>query len=99
MLRRLIFAAAVAVISAGSARAQVTPLTSGLPEGSYWALSYGNSRTPEQVGREVEIERDYREAVKKIPDKKPTNDPWKTVRTAPARPAATATSYDRHRAE
>jgi hypothetical protein len=99
MLRKLIVAAAIAVLSAGAARAQVSDITTGLPDGSYWALSYGNSRTPEQVGREVEIERNYRDAVKKIPDKKASNDPWKSVRQAPVRPAATATAYDRHQAQ
>jgi hypothetical protein len=95
MLRKLIFAAAIAVLSAGSARAQVTgPLpNTGLDGDRFnWAAAYTHSRVPEQVGREVEIERNYREAVKKIPDKKPSNDPWKTVR-----PAATASAPDRHR--
>jgi hypothetical protein len=59
-------------------------------------MAYANSRTPEQVGRELEIERNYREAVKKIPDRKPSNDPWKIVRQAPPRPAAT---HDRHQAQ
>jgi len=33
--------------------------------------------------REVEIERKYKETLKKIPNKKPSNDPWVGVRPAP----------------
>ena len=101
MLRKLIFAAAIATLSAGFARAQVTPPDSVVPQTSYFNMLpvYGSSRLPEQVGREVEIERNYREAVKRIPDKKPSNDPWKSIRAAPARPTATAVTLDRHRAQ
>ena len=41
----------------------------------------------------AEIEVKYREVVRtKIPDKKPSNDPWKTVR-----PSASAITIERHR--
>ena len=99
-MRTPILAAAIAVLSAGHAHAQVADITTGRPESSYYGWTafplYENSRVPEQVGREVEIERNYREAVKKIPDKKPSNDPWKSVRPAPA---AATTAFDRHRAQ
>ena len=70
MLRKLIAAAAIAVLPAGFARAQVADIATGLPASAYgWNTFpiYGHSRTPEQAGREFEIERNYREAVKKIP--------------------------------
>ena len=94
MLCKLIAAVAVAVLPAASARAQVADIRTGLPAYSYgWNTYpiYSHSRTPEQAGREFEIERDYREAVKKIPDRKGSGDPWRNIR-----PAAAA---DRHRVE
>jgi hypothetical protein len=97
MLRKLIAAAAIAVLPVGLARAQVADIRTGLPASAYgWNAYpiYGHSRTPEQAGREFEIERNYREAVKKIPDKKGSNDPWRTIR-----PAAAASAVDRHRPE
>jgi hypothetical protein len=101
MLRKLLVAAAIAVLSAGFAHAQVTPPDSIMPDTNHFNMFpvYGSSRLPEQVGRDIEIERNYREAVKRIPDKKPSNDPWKSIRAAPARPAATAATLDRHRAQ
>ena len=41
--------------------------------------------------RSQEIERDYRKALTKIPNKKPSSDPWAGVRTTTTR------SDDRHR--
>ena len=99
MLRHLILAAAIAVLPASLARAQVTDITSGRPDGAdyyTWGAfptGYGRSRSPEDAGRDTEIEMKYRETLKsKIPDKKPSNDPWKTIRPAP-----TASAVDRHR--
>jgi hypothetical protein len=101
MLRKLLFAGVIAVLSPGFARAQVTPPDSIMPDTNYFNMFpvYGLSRLPEQVGRDVEIERNYREAVKRIPDKKPSNDPWKSIRAIPARPTATAATLDRHRVQ
>jgi hypothetical protein len=98
-------AAVLLVLSAEFARAQVHDITTGRPEysGLDWSLApaYWNSRSPEQAGRDTEIEEKYREAVKKIPDKKASNDPWKSVRPAApaARPSAAAPTFDRHRAQ
>ncbi len=97
MSRHLIFALALAILAASSARAQVTgPIpNSGLDDGRYnWTaipMDYGRSTTPEEVGRVNEIDRRYRETVAKIPDKKPSRDPWKNIRPAP-----TAAAADRH---
>lgn len=88
-----IIAFAIVLLSAGLARAQITPIASGLPEG---ADSYRFGLTPgyerpltAQDMREQEIEKKYRETLKKIPNKKPPNDPWAGVRAAPV--------ADRHR--
>ena len=95
MLRTLLGATAI-VLLAGTASAQVTPITSGVADGydrphfSEWSPYYQRSRTPEESVRETEIEANYRAAVAKIPDKKPSNDPWKSVRPATA-------VADRHR--
>ena len=98
MLRHLILAAAMAVLPASLAGAQITDITSGRPDGadSYylnWGAfpNYPRSRSPEDAGRDTEIEAKYRDTLKtRIPDKKPSNDPWKTIRQAPV-------AVDRHR--
>jgi hypothetical protein len=87
MLRTPTVAFIIALLSAGLARAQITPITSGLPDRGY---NYGYSLSPDyerpitaQDMREMEIERRYNETLKKIPNKKPSNDPWSGVRPAP----------------
>ena len=101
MLRHFILAAAIAVLPASLARAQITDITSGRPDGAdlyRWGAfptSYERSRSPEDAGRDTEIEAKYNATLKtKIPDRKPSNDPWKTIRPAP-----TASATDRHRPE
>jgi hypothetical protein len=82
MSRSLIGAAAVLVLLTGAARAQLLPLP-------------GAQRPPhrENALQQAEGERQYRAAVNAtIPDKKPSNDPWKNVRTAAPDPA-----IERHR--
>ena len=76
----------------------MTDITSGRPDGAdyyTWGAfptGYGPSRSPEAAGRDTEIEMKYNETLKsKIPDKKPSNDPWKNIRSAPTAAA------DRHR--
>jgi hypothetical protein len=93
MFLRSITACTLIVLSAGLVEAQITPIASGLPEG---ANNYGFSLSPgyerpltAQDMREQEIEYKYKETLKKIPNKKPTNDPWAGVRAAPV--------ADRHR--
>ncbi|MCX7314520.1 MAG: hypothetical protein WCG92_19025 [Hyphomicrobiales bacterium] len=96
MLRKLTVAATLAVLSAEPAKAQVTghiPNT-GYDTGYGWnaiPLGYGYSPSPEDSVRAYEIEQRYRETLRtKIPDRKPSNDPWKAIR-----PASSA-SVDRH---
>lgn len=93
MLRTPIITFAIVFLSAGFASAQITPIASGLPDSAYdrgFTLSPGYE-TPmsAQRIRDTEIEQKYKETLKKIPNKKPSNDPWAGVR-----PAAVA---DRHR--
>jgi hypothetical protein len=99
MLRRSIFAAVLIVLPASLARAQVTDITTGRPDGAdlyRWGTfptGYERSRSPEDAGRDTEIELKYRQTLTtKIPDKRPSNDPWKTIRPSP-----TASATDRPR--
>jgi hypothetical protein len=47
---------------------------------STWNPWVGRAEVPEDAGREHEIQR-YRETLKtKIPDRKPSNDPWRSIR-------------------
>jgi hypothetical protein len=87
----------LSLILPGSAEAQITPIASGLPENAN-NYGYGLSLSPgygyerpmtAQDMRELEIEQKYKETMRKIPNKKPSKDPWAGVR-----PAAVA---DRHR--
>ena len=93
MFRILTAVFIIAFLSAGLARAQITPIASGLPEN---ANNYGYSLTPSyerpltaQDMRDMEIEQKYKETLRKIPNKKASNDPWAGVRAAPV--------ADRHR--
>jgi hypothetical protein len=88
MLRRLIGAAAIVVLSAGFARAQVYQSLPnyGLNDDSvrFGLLPYyESSRSPEDLVRDQEGERRYRETMAKIPDKKSSNDPWRKLRATP----------------
>ena len=46
-------------------------------------LQEGPGKTPEEKAAEAERDRAYKETLKKIPNKKPSNDPWAGVRPAP----------------
>jgi hypothetical protein len=102
MLPKLTAAAVLVVLSAGAARAQVTDSLPGYGpdyrDYPVWTVvpDYDQTRSPEQLQRDREIERRYNETLKtKIPDKKASNDPWRTVRQAPKE----APPPDRHRPE
>lgn len=86
MFRTPTIAFVAVVLSAGLARAQITPIASGLPEGvGNYGLNLNGYERPitAQDMREQEIEKKYRETLKKIPNKKPPSDPWAGVRAAP----------------
>jgi hypothetical protein len=98
MLRQFFKAIALVVLLAGTARAQIPGDSPNMGIGAAVSGSRGLgiiSRPHTWEGYEAErSERNYRETVKRIPDKKPTNDPWKNARQAP-----TASTEDRHRAQ
>ncbi|MCO5129611.1 MAG: hypothetical protein M9932_03480 [Xanthobacteraceae bacterium] len=52
------------------------------------------SKTPEQIERDQQLQKAYRESLRKIPDAKASNDPWGSMRGSEA-PASAAT----HRAK
>jgi hypothetical protein len=85
MLRKFIQAGAVLILFTGDAYCQ---LGSGGNTGNSMPMSMSpreRSRSPEEIQREREIESQYNRTVNdKIPDKKPSNDPWGKLRPAPA---------------
>jgi hypothetical protein len=38
------------------------------------------SKTPEQIEQDKQLQREYRDSLRKIPDAKASNDPWGSVR-------------------
>ena len=99
MLHRLTAAAVIIVLVSGAARAQVPGDSPNMNIGAAVAGSRGlgvvsGSRGPAGSWPDHENERNYRETLKRIPDKKASNDPWKTIR-----PASTASPADRHRVQ
>jgi hypothetical protein len=100
MLRQIIVAAAIIVTFSGIARGQILPGDSpNLGIGAAVRSSPGSmggimrSHGPEGGSwQDAEGERQYRETLKKIPNRKPSNDPWATIRQTP-----TASPVDRHR--
>ena len=83
MLARLIGAAVLLALLPGNARAQLPVLFRDEP-----------AKPRENALQQAESERVHRTALKNIPDKKPSNDPWRNMRSASQPPAA-----DRHRVE
>jgi len=79
MLRTIILAGAVGALLAGSAFAQDSI---GIP------INAKDPPTKEELERRKATERAYNEAVKKIPDKKSSGDPWGDIR-----PSATTAKH------
>jgi hypothetical protein len=84
-------AIAIVVLLAGTARGQVIPGDS--PNMGVGAAVSGSrglgivSRPHTWKGYESQrSERNYSETVERIPNKKPSNDPWKNVRQTPTAP-------------
>lgn len=46
------------------------------------------SKTPEQIEQDKQLQRQYRESLRKIPDAKASNDPWGAVRSTETSTAA-----------
>ena len=97
MLRKLIVVAALVVPSTEFARAQYSG-PYAIQDTSYVAFplltDYEGKRSYADIQQDRQIERAYRDTVQRIPDKKPSNDPWKKIR-----PTAAAITIDRHRPE
>jgi hypothetical protein len=74
-LSRLISAAAVMAVLVGAASAQFPAPT--------FSLQNDKPKTPQQIEHDQAIDRAYRSATKKIPEKQTANDPWADVRSAP----------------
>jgi hypothetical protein len=86
MLRKLIQAAAIFAICSGPAAAQVnqTPSQSNLSI----PLNQKLPPTKEEIERQNARDRDYEAAMKKIPDKKSSGDPWGDIRPGKSPAAA-----------
>jgi hypothetical protein len=74
--------AAITMLIAGPVQAQSLPPIN--------LLSEAPEKSAEQKARDAELDRDYKESLKKIPDGKVSNDPWGAVRSdTPRAPAKT----------
>src|SRR6202046_3258547 len=76
-------AAAIAML-AGPAYAQGVPPINLIQEGA--------AKTPEQKAAEEARDKAYRESLKKIPDAKPSSDPWGAVRSDATKTSAARTT-------
>jgi hypothetical protein len=76
MLRRLVPAAVLLVLSTAAAFAQ-------FPMPGLTLHDQPKELTPEQRAKQKAIDDAYRAANKKIPDKKAAADPWSSVRPSP----------------
>jgi hypothetical protein len=77
---KLAGAVAIAAIMTGTAAAQLP-----MP-----GLSLGKDKpppTPEEIERQKQIDNAYKSATTKIPNQSGANDPWASVRPAPATPS------------
>jgi hypothetical protein len=83
-MRRLLGAVALFGVLAGGARAQVPFLPYIEPA----------ARPSENALQQAESERVHRQALKNIPDRKASNDPWRSVRATAINP-----TIDRHKVE
>jgi hypothetical protein len=92
MLRKLVQAGIIVALSSAAAYSQPggTGNTASDPMSLNMAPGGGRHLSPEERQREQEIESKYRDTVNQIPDKKGSNDPWGSVRTAPAKTSSTA---------
>ena len=67
--------AAVLALLTGPAYAQLPPIN---------LIQDGPAKTPEQKAAEEARDKAYKESLKKIPDAKPSSDPWGAVRSGEA---------------
>jgi hypothetical protein len=83
MLRKILLAGGLAALFAGPSFAQPA---SPSPSQSNIGIPLNPQRvlTPEEIERQKASDRAYNEAIQKIPDKKPSADPWGNVRPGSA---------------
>ena len=77
MLKRLVQTAAIIALLTGTAAAQI-PMS--------FPTDSKRTMTPDEIEKQKAVDKAYKSAVDKIPEKKPVADPWGTVRPSP--PAA-----------
>ena len=94
MLYRLVGATAILALFAGTVRAQVLG-DSPSAGNAAWAYGVARSHDPEKAWREQVAEQKYWDAIKKVPAKKSSNDPWKGVRQE----STASSTADRHRVQ
>lgn len=78
---KIIMLTVAAVVLAAPARAQMPPINLAVG---------GKQLTSEEIEKQKEVDRAYRDAIKKLPDQQRSNDPWGNIRNVdqPAQKAA-----------
>jgi hypothetical protein len=80
---KIILLAVAVVVLAGPARAQMPPINMAPQD---------KQMTSEEIEKQREVDRAYREAIKKLPDQQRSNDPWGNIRSVDqSAPKAAAT--------
>jgi len=74
MIMKVLRAAALLVLLTAPAYAQKMPDINLIPE--------VKSKTPEEIERDKQLEKAYKDSLRKIPDAKGSNDPWGAVRSS-----------------
>jgi hypothetical protein len=80
MAMKILRAAAMLVMLSGPAYAQM-PDVNIIPQ--------ERPKTPDEIERDRQLDKAYRDSLRKIPDAKAVNDPWGSVRSAETPAAAT----------
>ena len=79
MLRKLLPAAAIVALTSGLAAAQPASSSSS-SSGIGIPLHDDRPPTAEEIEKKKAADRAYSDAIQKIPDKKPSGDPWGNIR-------------------
>lgn len=86
---KVLRAAALLGLLIGSAAHAQSPNINLIPE--------MKSKTPEEIERDKQLDKAYKDSLRKIPDAKAPNDPWGAVRTPEAPPHAAAKTKGKSR--